>query len=124
MGVLWPTTRSAGEQARVLGCGTKSVPSARAAAFVVVAAPLAITAGLPAAPMYEARVGIAGPVVVTTRPVSMDQAVKKVEQQYRARVVRAETHRQDAHTVYVLRLLNDAGHVWTVRVDAESGAIM
>ncbi|HET9331193.1 MAG TPA: PepSY domain-containing protein [Steroidobacteraceae bacterium] len=55
--------------------------------------------------------------------VSMDQAVKMVEQRFRARVVKAESQRDGARTVYVLRLLNESGRVWTVRVDAASGAI-
>ena len=56
--------------------------------------------------------------------ISMDQAVKMVEQQFKARVVRAEAQREDGRTIYVLRLLDDSGRVWTVRVDAESGAIL
>ncbi len=56
--------------------------------------------------------------------VSMDQAVKMVEQRFRARVVRAESQHEGGRTVYVLKLLNDSGQVWTVRVDAESGAIL
>jgi uncharacterized membrane protein YkoI len=55
--------------------------------------------------------------------LSMDQAVKLVEQRYRARVVKAEAQHDGAHTVYVLRLLNDSGRVWTVHVDAASGSI-
>lgn len=58
-----------------------------------------------------------------TAAVSMDEAVKMVEQRFRARVVKAETHREGEHTVYVLRLLNESGRVWTVHVDAVSGAI-
>ena len=55
--------------------------------------------------------------------VSMDQAVKMAEQRYHARVVKAEAQRNGAQTVYVLRLLNDSGRVWTVHVDAASGAM-
>ena len=55
--------------------------------------------------------------------VSMDEAVKMVEQRFRARVVKAETHKEGERTVYVLRLLNESGRVWTVHVDAASGAI-
>ena len=55
--------------------------------------------------------------------VPMDQAVKSVERQYHARVVKAETQHSDGRTTYVLKLLNDAGKVWTVRVDAASGAV-
>ena len=53
----------------------------------------------------------------------MDQAVKMVEQRYRARVVKAETQKDNGRTVYVLRLLNDSGKVWTVRVDASDGSV-
>ena len=55
--------------------------------------------------------------------VSMDQAVKMVERRFHARVVKAETARDNGRTLYVLRLLNDSGRVWTVRVDAADGAV-
>ncbi|MBS0577752.1 MAG: PepSY domain-containing protein [Proteobacteria bacterium] len=55
--------------------------------------------------------------------VSMDQAVKMAEQRYHAKVVKAEAQRNGAQTVYVLRLLNEAGKVWTVHVDASNGAM-
>ncbi len=54
----------------------------------------------------------------------MDQAVKMAEQRFKARVVRAESQQNGAHTIYVLRLLNDSGRVWTVRVDAASGSVL
>jgi uncharacterized membrane protein YkoI len=72
-------------------------------------------APLPAAPAQAS--------LQRTTVVSMDEAVKMVEQRFRARVVKAETHREGEHTVYVLRLLNESGRVWTVHVDAASGAI-
>jgi hypothetical protein len=53
--------------------------------------------------------------------VSLDQAVAMAERRFNARVVRAEAQRENNHVTYVLRLLNDAGRVWTVRFDAESG---
>jgi uncharacterized membrane protein YkoI len=62
--------------------------------------------------------------VMATSSVSMDQAVKMAEQRFKARVVRAETQHEGIRTVYILKLLNDAGHVWTVRVDATNGAIL
>lgn len=62
--------------------------------------------------------------VMVTSSVSMDQAVKMAEQRFKARVVRAETQHEGIRTIYILRLLNDAGHVWTVRVDATNGAIL
>ncbi|MDB6046401.1 MAG: hypothetical protein JWM63_4952 [Gammaproteobacteria bacterium] len=66
----------------------------------------------------------AGDFVLATAGISMDQAVKMAEQQFKARVVRAETQREGDRTIYILKLLNDAGRVWTVRVDAASGAIL
>lgn len=59
-----------------------------------------------------------------THSVSMEDAVKMAEQRFHARVVKAEAQKGDGHTVYVLRLLNEAGRVWTVRVDAASGAVL
>jgi uncharacterized membrane protein YkoI len=56
--------------------------------------------------------------------ISMDQAVRMAEQHFHARVVKAETERDNGRTVYVLRLLNDAGRVWTVRVDAANGTLL
>jgi hypothetical protein len=55
--------------------------------------------------------------------LSMDQAVKMVEKRFHARVVKAETQKDEGRTVYLLRLLNDAGRVWTVHVDAASGSV-
>ncbi len=74
----------------------------------------------PIQPEAPLRPEVAGAAAV----VSMDQAVKMAEQRYRARVVRAETERDGPRVVYVLKLLNEAGQVWTVRVDAENGAIL
>jgi uncharacterized membrane protein YkoI len=78
------------------------------ALLVVCLTVLAAVAAAAAAPPHE---------------LSMDQAVKNVEQQYHARVVKAEAQHSDGRTTYVLKLLNDAGKVWTVRVDAASGAV-
>jgi hypothetical protein len=56
--------------------------------------------------------------------LSMGQAVRMVEQRFAARVVRAGTEQQDGRTVYVLRVLDRSGRVFTVRVDAASGRIL
>lgn len=63
-------------------------------------------------------------VALATPSISMDEAVKMAEQHFRARVLKATTEQDNGHTVYVLRLLNDAGRVWTVRMDATSGAFL
>ena len=56
--------------------------------------------------------------------ITMNQAVRMVEQRFQARVVRAETRKDGDQTVYVLRLLDRSGRVFTVRVDAASGRIL
>jgi Peptidase propeptide and YPEB domain len=56
--------------------------------------------------------------------ISLDQAVKMAEQRFKARVVRAESQQDGGNTIYVLRLLNESGRVWVVRVDASNGAVL
>ncbi len=55
--------------------------------------------------------------------LTMEEAVKRVEQQYRARVVKAEALKSGTHATYVLKLLDESGKVWTVHVDAATGAV-
>lgn len=55
--------------------------------------------------------------------LTMDQAVKMAEKRFHARVVKAETQKDAGHSTYVLRLLDDTGHVRTVHVDAATGAV-
>lgn len=64
-----------------------------------------------------------GRIVLADSGMSLDQAVSMVEKKFKARVVRTETRNEGNRKVYVLRLLNDAGRVWTVRVDAASGSV-
>jgi uncharacterized membrane protein YkoI len=64
------------------------------------------------------------PIIVAAAGVSMDQAVKMAEQRFKARVVRAESQQNAGHTIYVLRMLNESGRVWTVRVDASNGTVL
>lgn len=54
---------------------------------------------------------------------SLDAVVARIQEELHARVVRADVQDSGGRRVYVLRLLNDAGRVWTVRVDAATGAI-
>jgi uncharacterized membrane protein YkoI len=84
---------------------------------------LAVATVLAVAPAVRAAEG-QRPIAVAAATVSMEQAVKMAEQRFKARVVRAETQRDDGHTVYVLRMLNESGRVWTVRVDASNGALL
>ena len=88
------------------------------AAVLILWVPVVGARAAPAAPVEPV-----GRTVVTRAAVSMDQAVKMVEQRFHARVVKAEAQKDDGRTVYVLRLLNDSGKVWTVRVDAADGSV-
>ena len=54
--------------------------------------------------------------------ISMDQAIAAAERRHKARVVRAETRESAAGRVYVLRLLSEEGRVWSIKVDATTGA--
>jgi uncharacterized membrane protein YkoI len=53
--------------------------------------------------------------------MSLDEAVRMVENRYRARAVKAETVNSGGRRVHEIRLLNAEGRVWKVRVDAETG---
>jgi hypothetical protein len=95
----------------------------RVSAAVVVLLALATTA-IVEAPALVAAEPVANVVVAGPAGVSMDQAVKMAEQRFKARVVRAEAQHDGVRTIYVLKMLNEAGHVWTVRVDAANGVIL
>jgi uncharacterized membrane protein YkoI len=93
----------------------------------IVAVALALAAGSllgrAQPPPSPSRVAAAHPPAPTAK-VSMDQAVRLVQHRFKARVVRAETQTQGDRTIYVLRMLDDTGRVFAVRVDAASGAII
>jgi uncharacterized membrane protein YkoI len=90
------------------------LPVLLVAAFVT-----AIAAAVPPVPAEEE------PHSVTfAASISLDEAVKMAEQRFKARVVRAEAQQDGDNTIYVLRMLNESGRVWTVRVDATNGAVL
>jgi uncharacterized membrane protein YkoI len=103
----------------------------RARAVVLLA--LAVGVGVAsAAPLSRGDLGRAGsaaaagtnPAAVLKGDLSMDEAIDRAQKRFRARVVRAEQIEQGGRVVYVLRLLSDEdGRVFTVRVDARSGAM-
>ena len=84
----------------------------------IAAVALPCTAYVLRAAPAELHVSAVGPAV------SLDQAVRMVEQRYHARVVKAQAEEDNGRTVYLLRLLTDSGRVWTVRVDAASGSVL
>jgi len=55
------------------------------------------------------------------RTITLDEAVARAERQYKARAVRAEEERQGDRIVYRIRLLDDDGRVFEVRIDAATG---
>jgi len=90
---------------------------------MVAVAVLVLAGSFPAA----ARARAAGTATANSSKsahMTMDQAVQMVEKRYKATVVRADTERQGGRTVYVMRLLDRHGRVFTVRVDASSGTIL
>ena len=85
---------------------------------------LAVTAALAFTAPVASATGDQRLIALAAASVSMEQAVKMAEQRFKAKVVRAETQQNDGRTVYVLRMLNESGHVWTVRVDASNGSVL
>ena len=67
---------------------------------------------------------VVGNIVLATGGMSLNQAIAMVERRFRARVVRSDVRQEGNRTIYVLRLLDDAGNAQVVRVDAASGAIL
>jgi uncharacterized membrane protein YkoI len=63
------------------------------------------------------------PMQARRAQLSLDQAIEMVERRFKARVVRPGVEEADGRRVYVLRLLSEEGRVWTVRVDAQTGAV-
>jgi uncharacterized membrane protein YkoI len=54
--------------------------------------------------------------------LSREQATVLVQKRYGARVVRTDIEQRGGREVFVFRLLSAGSKVWTVRIDAESGA--
>jgi uncharacterized membrane protein YkoI len=63
----------------------------------------------------------AGMVDMQRDGISLDEAVRRAEAQYRAKVVRTDVQDEDGRKVYVLKLLSEDGRVVTVRIDAATG---
>lgn len=99
----------------------------RCLALVVLAVGLASTVSVDAADRGRDRHGEdrrhRGRDESANSGMSLDEAVSMVEKRFKARVVRTEVRGDGDRKIYVLRLLNDAGRVWTVRVDAASGSV-
>jgi uncharacterized membrane protein YkoI len=94
-------------------------------ALVLVAAMVtAITAAVPSVRAEDDRHPVTLGSTISGSTISMDQAVKMAEQRFKARVVRAEAQQNGGNTIYVLRMLNESGRVWIVRVDASNGAVL
>lgn len=95
---------------------------------VIAALALVLSVGALSVPAFEAPAS-APPAAMrraSAQPpeLSLGQAVRLAQHRYRARVVRAETQTQGGRTIYLLRMLDDTGRVFVVRVDAASGTIL
>ena len=98
---------------------TVAVPIALLAAGLVSSAQ---AQGLPSYPAGGTNVEEHTEVVGVYRDgISLDEAVRRAEAQYHAKVVRTDVQDEDGRKVYVLKLLSEDGRVITVRVDAETG---
>lgn len=96
--------------------------------WVIAAVALVPSAGTLAVRAHDAPAAPSQTVILRPSPghasLSLAQAVRLAQHRFRARVVRAETQTQGDRTIYVLRMLDDAGRVFAVRVDAASGSIL
>jgi len=63
------------------------------------------------------------PLVVAQQPVSLQQAVSKVQAQYGGRVLKAEPAKAKGRAGYRIRLMSD-GRVREFMVDANSGEVI
>lgn len=55
--------------------------------------------------------------------ISLDEAIDRAQRRYKARVIRADVRQDGDRTTYILRMLSDDSRVWTVKVDAATGAM-
>jgi uncharacterized membrane protein YkoI len=101
----------------------KAVRTSLIAAVALVLSAGALIARAHEAPVTASQLAVHRTSVARTG-LSLDQAVRLAQHRYKARVVRAETQMQGGRTIYVLRMLDDAGRVFAVRVDAASGTIL
>jgi uncharacterized membrane protein YkoI len=93
-------------------------------ALLMVAAFVAASVIVMAAAVPQGRADEDRHPITLSSTISLDQAVKMAEQRFKARVVRAEAQQNGGNTIYVLRMLNESGRVWVVRVDASNGAVL
>jgi peptidase YpeB-like protein len=92
------------------------------ALIVAAVAPYAQARVLPGYPAGGSNVEEQPVVVGVYRDgISLDEAVRRAEAQYNAKVVRTDVQDEDGRKVYVLKLLSEDGRVITVRVDAATG---
>lgn len=95
---------------------------------LIAAVALVLSAGSLTARAHEAPPPAPRPLArgtaVRRTQLSMNQAVMMAQHRFRARVVRVETQTQGGRTIYILRMLDGAGRVFAVRVDAATGAVL
>lgn len=91
-------------------------------AFLVLVAPFSQAQGMQARCLDGSAVEDRGSGAGALRDgISLDEAVRRAESQYHAKVVRTDVQDEDGRKVYVLKLLSEGGRVIPVRVDAATG---
>jgi hypothetical protein len=83
---------------------------------------LALGADQSSAPAVTAPAPAPAPGAATAGELTREQAIALVQRRYHARVVRTVLVEQQGRHIYVFRLLSSGSHVWTVRIDAKTGA--
>jgi hypothetical protein len=91
------------------------------ALLAVSVAPFAQARGLPGYDASGSTEMHSGVTAVRHDGISLDEAVRRAESQFHAKVVRTDVQDEDGRKVYVLKLLSDDGRVMTVRIDATTG---
>ena len=109
--------------AGVIRLAREMKPALMFAAVLLLGSALAMPAAVAEPPPWAQKGGRRDPErAPRAEGISLDEAVNRAERKYHARVIRAETHESNGRRVHQLQLLSDDGRVWTVRIDAASGA--
>ena len=85
-------------------------------------ATLLMALGLAGTAWHASRAADAPGRVRGAAELTREQAIALAERRYGARVVRTAVLEQGGRRLYVLRLISSGGKVWTVHIDALSGA--
>ncbi len=90
--------------------------------LVLLACPLLSLMVATAVAGAESGPGRSVQIAQAERGISLDEAVERAQRAHNARVIRTDVREERGRRIYVLRMLSDDSRVWTVRIDASTGA--